>query len=401
MSLKYALAPGFRTKLLKNLTETKSSNKLNNKNVIFSSLDHLQRRNFTYIASNRFYYNNNNNKNNEHRYYVPSLFSLGGILSIFGLEKSDDKEDSNSFTKEILKTLGLQKEKEETDESKLIMAIKRGILLIQKKDFKRAEEMLHSALRLAQDMEDEDGITYIYDILANLAFSTEQYVKAEKLFVSVLQRLIAKGEEKDSNRVIDISLKLAKIFETKKEFNKAEQGYKFCIDTLDPKLKDEDEDTLALWGMSMDWYARFLLEVNRKTDALKCFQKAYEMCVKVNGLLHEQTVVLLNDLGTVCSLLGDNEGALSYLEKAKNIGKSLPDMKDLAAIYINLGQLYLMREMYRESKLACQEGMKMAKKREDESTVSEAKNCLDKINEVLNKTELYKKIKPTAQVLVS
>ena len=78
--------------------------------------------------------------------------------------------------------------------------------------------MLHSALRLAQDMEDEDGITYIYDILANLAFSTEQYVKAEKLFVSVLQRLIAKGEEKDSNRVIDISLKLAKIFETKKEF---------------------------------------------------------------------------------------------------------------------------------------------------------------------------------------
>lgn len=78
--------------------------------------------------------------------------------------------------------------------------------------------MLHSALMLAQDEKDEDGITYVQDVLANLAFQTRQYEKAEKLFVSVMQRLLAKGEKQDSNKIIEISLKLSKIFEDQKDY---------------------------------------------------------------------------------------------------------------------------------------------------------------------------------------
>lgn len=184
-------------------------------------------------------------------------------------------------------------------------------------------------------------------------------------------------------------------------FSKAEQGFKFCIETLDNKLNTDDQDTLALWGMSMDWYARFLLDRNKKQEALVCFRKAYEMCVKVNGVVHEQTVVLLNDLGTVASLIGDHESALNYLEKARDIGMSLPEMKDLPAIYINLGQLYLIREMYKESKLACQQGLKLAKQYGDDISVTEANECFNKISSVLKGKEVNKDLPQVPHVAVN
>ncbi|KAK6622763.1 hypothetical protein RUM43_008606 [Polyplax serrata] len=270
-----------------------------------------------------------------------------------------------------------------------------------REQYDKAEQILHVALKMAQDLQDEDGITYVYDVLANLAFQTRQFGKAKKLFTSVLQRLIAKGEPEDSNKVVDISLKIAKIFEETKEFGKAEQGFKFCIETLDNKLNTDDQDTLALWGMSMDWYARFLLDRNKKQEALVCFRKAYEMCVKVNGVVHEQTVVLLNDLGTVASLIGDHESALNYLEKARDIGMSLPEMKDLPAIYINLGQLYLIREMYKESKLACQQGLKLAKQYGDDISVTEANECFNKISSVLKAKEVNKDLPQVPHVAVN
>lgn len=89
---------------------------------------------------------------------------------------------------------------------------------LQREQYDKAEQILHVALKMAQDLQDEDGITYVYDVLANLAFQTRQFGKAKKLFTSVLQRLIANGEPEDSNKVVDISLKIAKIFEETKEF---------------------------------------------------------------------------------------------------------------------------------------------------------------------------------------
>lgn len=77
--------------------------------------------------------------------------------------------------------------------------------------------MLHIALRQAQTMEHYDAVTYIYDVMANLAFDREDYKKAEKLFVSVLQRLMSNGATQDDMRIIHISLKMAKVYESQKE----------------------------------------------------------------------------------------------------------------------------------------------------------------------------------------
>lgn len=82
---------------------------------------------------------------------------------------------------------------EETAEDKLITNIKRSILCIQRGEHHKAEQMLHLALRMAQDLQNKDGITFIFDVMANLAMEQGEYSKAEKLFVTVMQRLLADG----------------------------------------------------------------------------------------------------------------------------------------------------------------------------------------------------------------
>lgn len=90
---------------------------------------------------------------------------------------------------------------EETAEDKLINTIKRSILCIQRDEHQKAEQMLHLALRMAQDMQNKDGITYVFDVMANLAMLQGEFEKAEKLFVTVMQRLLSEGYAQDDIKV--------------------------------------------------------------------------------------------------------------------------------------------------------------------------------------------------------
>lgn len=90
---------------------------------------------------------------------------------------------------------------EETAEDKLINNIKRSILCIQRGEHQKAEQMLHLALRMAQDMQNKDGITFIFDVMANLAMEQGEFKKAEKLFVTVMQRLLADGYAQEDIKV--------------------------------------------------------------------------------------------------------------------------------------------------------------------------------------------------------
>lgn len=77
--------------------------------------------------------------------------------------------------------------------------------------------MLHVALHQAQTIQHYDAVTYVYDVMANLAFDTGDYRKAETLFITVMQRLLTNGALENDMRIIHISLKMAKVFEHLKE----------------------------------------------------------------------------------------------------------------------------------------------------------------------------------------
>lgn len=144
--------------------------------------------------------------------------SLPTFLAFF--QKKEDTEESEpepSFWDKVLpEDLAILVKKkpvedESTPEGQLKTVIKRTILAIRRSEFDKAEQMAHLALRMAQDIQHYDGITLCYDVMANLAFDREQYEKAQKLFESVLQRLLQKGEAQD-----DIKVSLHLNFDTSK-----------------------------------------------------------------------------------------------------------------------------------------------------------------------------------------
>ncbi len=49
--------------------------------------------------------------------------------------------------------------------------------------------------------------------------------------MDILKREVGRGVPTNSNSLVEISLKLAQIFAHRNETDKAEQGFKFCIDT--------------------------------------------------------------------------------------------------------------------------------------------------------------------------
>lgn len=108
---------------------------------------------------------------------------------------------------------------------------------------------------MAQDLNNQAAVTYIFDILANVAFKKGDFMKAKRLFVDVIERTLAEGIPAEDNKIIEMSLKLAVIYGEHKEYKNAEKGFKFCIQTQEDKIRkasDEEasEDTLALWGKS-------------------------------------------------------------------------------------------------------------------------------------------------------
>lgn len=86
---------------------------------------------------------------------APAKFLISSsILSFFGMNKNKSEEDA------------------EKEEEELIMTIKRGVLSSLRSEFDKAEQLYHLALRNAQTMNNEQAVTYIYDLMANLAYET-------------------------------------------------------------------------------------------------------------------------------------------------------------------------------------------------------------------------------------
>ncbi|XP_011506239.1 PREDICTED: tetratricopeptide repeat protein 19 homolog, mitochondrial, partial [Ceratosolen solmsi marchali] len=242
--------------------------------------------------------------------------------------------------------------------------------------------MLHIALRIAQTEQNQDGITYIYDLMANLAFETEDYDKAQKLFKAVMQRIIMNGAPEDDLRIVTMSLKLAKILEHRGDYLNAENGYQYCLKILQKLIDEEkqDDNVVALWEVNVDWYAHMLLAASRYSEAMKYMEKAYVACVKHNGETHEQSVVLLNDLGLISFMKGNLDDALHYLNKAVEIGEKLPNMDNVSSIHVNLGNVYMKKGLINEAKHSCLKGWKLSKKINNKELLEEANLCLKEVN---------------------
>ncbi|XP_066253690.1 tetratricopeptide repeat protein 19 homolog, mitochondrial isoform X2 [Euwallacea similis] len=281
------------------------------------------------------------------------------------------------FAVSILTWLGFDQDEEEK-ESELIMTLKRAVLCTQREEYEKAEQMLHLALRIAQQQQNQQGILYCYDLMANLAFNTYNLDKAEKLFVTVLQLLLGGGIPEDDIKVIHISLKLARICQLKANIERADIGYKWCLEQIEHHDKD-NEDAKLLYGVINDWYAQYLLDIGNSAQALMHLNEAYKVCNEIEGINSEKSMLLLNDLGITSFRAEDYNRAEKFLQEAINVGNKLEDKSHLGVIHANLGLILLQKGIYKEAEKSCNEGKKLGKLYEHTESIEQSNYCLDQL----------------------
>ncbi|KAF4525251.1 hypothetical protein B566_EDAN019073 [Ephemera danica] len=231
----------------------------------------------------------------------------------------------------------------------------------QQGELKQAEKMLHLALRIAQQTQNADGITYVYDLLANVALENGELEKSEKLFVTVMQRLLSTGAPQDDNRVLHMSLKLAEIYTAQK---------------LDGG--DKDEDTLLLMSLAAEGHSKLVANQGKHQEARILMQKALDCSQESGGDSEERLAALMSDLGALCTMCGDDEAALKHLHQAVLIGRKT-DTDNLPAFLVNLGLLSLSKGLKSDAQSACKEAWDLSRARKNQQYESEAMFCLNEI----------------------
>ncbi|XP_064633051.1 tetratricopeptide repeat protein 19, mitochondrial-like [Lineus longissimus] len=271
--------------------------------------------------------------------------------------------------------------------------------------FEEAERLYHEALDLL--IEDRKGMaleekeflekrTVIINGLANLALISGRIRVAEELFKDCMKGMILCGMEQTDNAIVECSLKISNVYAQQKRFAEAMAGYKFCVRTQEKKLTDKeaeavDVDTLALYGLSLDNYARFLISRKEFAEAEKCLKQALVVSEQLSLMGEEAeqiTLVILNNLATLFLHRNDYDNAQKNMERAVSLAEKAK-LPELAAYYCNLGSIYVYKSRFDEAAKLCQMSKSLAAKRKDSETVSMADLCLQEID--TQKKKLKKK----------
>ncbi|XP_074746495.1 tetratricopeptide repeat protein 19, mitochondrial isoform X2 [Strix uralensis] len=268
---------------------------------------------------------------------------------------------------------------EEEGEDAIIHLLKRAKLSVMKGELGEAEQVLHQALRLSHQSDNRKAIVYTYSMMANVAFMQGQLDNAEKLYKASMSYLLAGDTKEDDNAILEMSLKLASIYAAQKQHKLALAGYEFCILTLEEKIakqKDLPEDVLPaeekantrlLLGMSLDSYARYLLNVNQLPVAQKMYEKALQISNDVQGETHPQTVVLMNDLATVLDAQGHYDEAYSYVKRAAELAKETQHPEEHMVLN-NLAAI-LMHKDFLQAKQVYKAALEQAQQKGDVASV--------------------------------
>ncbi|XP_062261078.1 tetratricopeptide repeat protein 19, mitochondrial isoform X2 [Platichthys flesus] len=289
-------------------------------------------------------------------------------------------------------------------DDEMILLLKKAKLSVYRDQLQAASGFLHQAVALAHQTGNQQALIYTYSMMANLAYVQGQLDNAEKLFKAAMSFMLSGGTPQDDNAFIEMSLKLASIYAEQNKAELAEHGFRFCSESLEDKLQksidlkaeeqtEEEEalrkETRLLLGLCLDSRARYRASTWRLDAARQDYEKALTICRQEQGETHPQTLVLMNDLGTILDLQGLHEDALALVQQAVDLSRSAghPDqhvlLGNMAGILLHKGQLDDSVRFYQEALgLArqagdqeaveqIQEGLKEVKKKREQGTKEE------------------------------
>ncbi|SPP86213.1 tetratricopeptide repeat protein 19 homolog, mitochondrial isoform X1 [Drosophila guanche] len=278
------------------------------------------------------------------------------------------------------------KDKEESPEEKLINMIKRSILCVQREQYDKAEQMLHLALRMAQDLQSKDGITYVYDVMANLAMEREQFIKAEKIFTDVMKRLFADGYTEESPKILHISSKIAHMSQLQGDLEKSSQGFIWTLQQLAKLVEKmpEDKDVQELYGLTKNWFGQLLMKQGKYTEAKNLFKEAFDTLCEVYGAVNDASVTILNNISVAYVNLENYAEAKATLQQAMALAKELNDVSQEGVLMANLGLVYLREGLMEQAEKSCKLAWKMGQQHKNPDAIEQAEYCLNEIKATIN-----------------
>lgn len=153
-------------------------------------------------------------------------------------------------------------------------------------------------------------------------------------------------------------MKLARICHMRAEEERAELGYKWCLEKIE-KHKNDSVDSQTLYGVIQDWYAQFLLDRGDVKTSLSHLKEAYSICCDLKGANDRQSMLLLNDLGITSWRAGDLQSAEDLLNQAITIGKTMEDQSHVGIFLANLGLIYLQKGMSDIARKYCKDAWQL------------------------------------------
>lgn len=234
--------------------------------------------------------------------------------------------------------------------------------------------------------------------MANNAFETGSLKKAEHLFKEMLKLLLGDGLLPDDLAVIHISAKLASLYALFNDDLKAREGFQFCANHLEIKIKQqlvEDFDTLALYSLILSWFGEFVYSRGRLTESITLFKESHEFSVRTNGPNHPHSLVLLNHLANSYSALSRHDEAVECLKSAIFLFKESENQlteeheeNPLPHFYINLANVYLTKltsyfngnsitsDSLKHAFDCCQEALRLSRKHGNREALIQAEKCM-------------------------
>ena len=114
-------------------------------------------------------------------------------------------------------------------------------------------------------------------------------------------------------------------------------------------------------------------------------RKALQISLKVLGPLHQQTLILLNDVGTTLAMINEPDEGETFIKRAVE-GAIESKSKELASFYVNLGLVNLKLKKLAEAKRYCEYSIELALKNREHHNSSEvimlSQKCLNEVEQL-------------------
>ncbi|PIK50523.1 putative tetratricopeptide repeat protein 19, mitochondrial [Apostichopus japonicus] len=235
-------------------------------------------------------------------------------------------------------------------------------------------------------------------MMANFNLKINKYLKAEQLFKETIKLLLDAGFVQHDPAVLEISLKLAGIYDLQYRYTEAEAGFQFCLSKAEEGLKifkekgeediEQEMNLYAMLGVSLDAYGKFMLKRKHYDVAEDAYIRAIKICeneLADKGKPHPQTATLLNDLGTVYEQKKNYKKAMEMVCRAEKLAQDSPD--NLAVILCNKASLLLRNGDREEATALFRRALRLAEKSQDDDTIIFVRIAMSKLAAPLRKTD--------------